>query len=176
MKYELSFIISPAIAETEHPAVNQQVLDYLKGIEAKIIREPYFMGRRKLAYPIAKQKQGFYVSLEFETENSKSLTEIDTKLKHNNSLLRYLVIKLENRSKSVDVDFSKMVERDISKDNARPARKVKTTSVKSFFKKSAANIKQDVNKDIDKNKDKGTIKLEDIDKKLDAILEEPKLD
>ena len=33
MKYELSFIISPAIAETDHPSVNQEVLDYLKGID-----------------------------------------------------------------------------------------------------------------------------------------------
>ncbi|MFA6307233.1 MAG: 30S ribosomal protein S6 [Patescibacteria group bacterium] len=175
MKYELSFIISPAIAETEHLAVNQQVLGYLKGIEAKITREPYFMGRRKLAYPIAKQKQGFYVSLEFETEDSKSLKEVDTKLKHNNSLLRYLVIRLENRSKSVDVDFSKMVERDMNKDNAKTSRKTKTTSAKPFFKK-AADVRREPSKDIDKNKDKGTIKLEDIDKKLDAILEEPKLD
>lgn len=161
MKYELSFIISPAIAETDHSAVNQEVLDYLKGIEAKITRAPYFMGRRKLAYPIAKQKHGFYVCLEFETEEASTLKEVDTKLKHNNSLLRYLIIKLENQSESVAVDFSKMEEKDRAKTKTDPVRKVKISSAKPIAKKIEAKEK---------------IRLEDIDKKLDEILEEPKLD
>jgi len=163
MKYELSFIISPAIAETEHLSVNQQVLDYLKGIDAKVTREPYFMGRRKLAYPIAKQKHGFYVSLEFESENSSSLKELDTKLKHDNSLLRYLVIKLENRLESANVDFSKMVEKDTNKENVRAPRRSKATPKKEETKKR-------------EDKDKGKVRLEDIDEQLDKILEEPKLD
>ena len=168
MKYELSFIISPAIPETEHPSVNQEVLDYLKGIDAKVTREPYFMGRRKLAYPIAKQKHGFYVCMEFETEATAALKELDTKLKHNNSLLRYLIIKLENRSQSAAVDFSKMEERDMDKaKGGRPARKAKVSAPKSFVRKAEVKDKAD---------DKGKIDLDDIDKKLDQILEEPKLD
>jgi len=164
MKYELSFIISPAIAETDHPSVNQEVLDYLKGIDAKITREPYFMGRRKLAYPIAKQKHGFYVCLEFESEDMDGLKELDTKLKHNNSLLRYLTIKLEKQGESAAVDFSKMEDRDISRGDTKPARRGKTSAPRSFSKKSEPKVV------------KAKVNLEDIDKKLDAILEEPKID
>ena len=159
MKYELSFIISPAVAETDHPSVNQEVLDYLKGIDAKVTREPYFMGRRKLAYPIAKQKHGFYVCLEFETDNTEDLKELDLKLKHNNSLLRYLFIKLENRIQSAAVDFSKMEEGERSK--SKPVKKVKASAAKLTPKKEESKEK---------------VKLEDIDKQLDQILEEPKLD
>lgn len=167
MKYELSFIISPAIPETDHLSVNQQVLDYLKGIEANVTREPYFMGRRKLAYPIAKQKHGFYVCLEFTTENTASLKELDIKLKHNNSLLRHLIIKLENRSESAVLDFSKMEERDTDKAKGRPARKARVSAPKSFSKKPEARHRPE---------NKAKINLEDIDKKLDEILEEPKVD
>ena len=167
MKYELSFIISPAIPETDHLSVNQQILDYLKGIEAQITRAPYFMGRRKLAYPIAKQKHGFYVCLEFTTELSSSLKELDTKLKHNNNLLRYLIIKLENRSESVNIDFSKMEEKDASKIKAKPGRRAKVSAPKAFFKKSTKPAQETA---------KVKIRLEDIDKKLDEILAEPKVD
>lgn len=167
MKYELSFIISPAIPETEHLSVNQEVLDYLKGIEANVTREPYFMGRRKLAYPIAKQKHGFYVCLEFATDNKASLKELDTKLKHNNSLLRHLIIKLENRSESAALDFSKMEERDFEKGKAKPSRKAKISAPKSFAKKSELRNKQE---------NKVKVNLDDIDKQLDQILEEPKID
>jgi len=166
MKYELSFIISPAIAETDQAAVNQEVLGYLKDLNVKITREPYFMGRRRLAYPIAKQKHGFYVCLEFEAEDVSVLKEVDTKLKHNNSLLRYLIIKLDNRSESKTVDFSKMEERTPIKSNSQPARRVKISLPKVFSRKEEPK----------KDNDKGKINLEDIDKKLDAILEEPKLD
>ena len=165
MKYELSFIISPIIAETDHPSVNQEVLDYLKGIDAKITREPYFMGRRKLAYPIAKQKHGFYVGLEFESESSASLKELDTKLKHNNSLLRYLIIKLEGEADNVAVDFSKMEEKEKARGRGRETKKVKVSVSKAAPKKEAPKVEV-----------KAKIKLEDIDKKLDEILETPKLD
>lgn len=166
MKYELSFIISPAIAETEHPSVNQEVLDYVKGIDAKVTREPYFMGRRKLTYPIAKQKHGFYVCLEFEAEDGSKLKELDTKLKHNNSLLRYLVIKLEHGYENATVNFAKMEERDRARNTSR---KIKEAP-KSRPRKEAP--KREVSKKEDKNK----VSFEDIDKKLDEILQEPKLD
>jgi ribosomal protein S6 len=161
MKYELSFIISPVIAETDHSSVNQEVLDYLKGIDAKITRELYFMGRRKLAYPIANQKHGFYVGLEFETEEKASIKELETKLKHNNSLLRHLVIKLERPTENTEVDFSKMEEKESNRTKVKDTRKPRAGFNKAAPKKPAAKPK---------------VRLEDIDKKLDEILKEPKLD
>ena len=170
MKYELSFIISPAIAETDHTSVNQEALDYLKGIDAKITREPYFMGRRKLAYPIAKQKHGFYVCLEFEVADGKKLPELDTKLKHNTSLLRYLIIRLENRTQNVTVDFAKMEERDRAKTKVMANKKSKTPTTRAPFKRETY---------FSKSKPEATqpkVRLEDIDKRLDEILEDPKID
>ena len=167
MKYELSFIISPAIPENDHPSVNQEILDYLKGIDAKVTREPYFMGRRKLAYPIKKQKHGFYVCLEFETEETEALKGLEIKLKHNNSLLRYLLIKLENRSESAVIDFAKMEEKERPKTKARLGKAPRSAKVKDNKRRPVKDKTSD-----DKNK----VDLEDIDKKLDQILAEPKVD
>ena len=100
MNYELSFIISSNLPETEHPQVQEEILGYLKNSKATVTKEPYLLGRKKLAYPIKKQKHGFYVFLEFATENSDGLRDIDTKLKHNNSLLRHLIIKKDANIKT----------------------------------------------------------------------------
>lgn len=95
MNYELTFIVGAQIPETEHPQIVQEVVGYLEKAGAKISKAPYFIGRRKLAYPIQKQKNGFYVSLDFDTDKSPLLKELDTVLKHNTKILRHLVIKKE---------------------------------------------------------------------------------
>lgn len=95
MNYELTFIVGAQIPETEHPGVVQEIVDYLEKAGARISKAPYFIGRRKLAYPIKKQKNGFYVSLDFEVENGQILKELDTVLKHNTKVLRHLIIKKE---------------------------------------------------------------------------------
>lgn len=95
MNYELTFIVGAQIPETEHPKVVQEIVDHLEKAGAKISKAPYFIGRRKLAYPIQKQKNGFYASLDFDTDKSQMLKELDTVLKHNTKILRHLVIKKE---------------------------------------------------------------------------------
>lgn len=166
MKYELSFIISPVVPETEHKALMEEILGYLKGIDANIIREPYFIGRRKLTYPIKKQKHGFYVFLQFESEKGKELKEFDIKMRHNNNLLRHLFIKLEKGAEKIEFDASKMDEKPVkAKSNKGPAKK-------EFSKPRTPRVSKE-NKDT--KEDQG-VKLEDIDKQLDKILEEPKVD
>ncbi|MCD4761242.1 30S ribosomal protein S6 [bacterium] len=173
MKYELSFIISPAIPETEHKAVQEEILGYLVEIKAKVIREPYFIGRKKLAYPIQKQKHGFYVFLEFEIEEKVGLKELDTKLKHNNSLLRYLIIKLDRAAVEAKLDPSKFEEAPAAPaPRSRPARRAPFT--RPLKKESPKPIKASVSEQKADGKPK--IKLDDIDKKLDDILKDPKID
>ena len=64
--YELTFIISALLPETEHGEIKNKVLDYIKGIKGQISKEFSSLGRKKLAYAINKQKHGFYISLEFK--------------------------------------------------------------------------------------------------------------
>ena len=54
MNYELSFIISSAIPETEHDKVQQEILSYIEKAGAKISKQPQVIGRRKLAYQIGR--------------------------------------------------------------------------------------------------------------------------
>ncbi|KKP90272.1 MAG: 30S ribosomal protein S6 [Parcubacteria group bacterium GW2011_GWA2_36_10] len=93
MHYELTYIVSALVPETEHSALQAEVLSFFKKAKAEILSGPTSLGRKKLAYPILKQKHGFYVVLEFKLEDTQELKELETSLRHNKNILRHLVIK-----------------------------------------------------------------------------------
>ncbi len=163
MNYELSFIISSNLPETEHAKVQEEILSYLKNAKATVTKEPYLLGRKKLAYPIKKQKHGFYVFLEFSTENPNGLRDIDTKLKHNNSLLRHLIIKKDANIKTKPIkSLEEKVEAKKPSKPVKPQPRPIAPTPKAEPKAEAKTDKVD---------------LDDIDKKLDELLEkEPKVD
>ena len=152
MHYELSYIISAVVPETEHQGVQDEVLSYLKKIKAEIIGQPYALGRKKLTYPINKQKHGFYMVLEFDVEDKTQLAELDTVLKHNVNILRHLVIKKPKLSEP------------------------KPSSQRTAAKASIP-VKPEINKEANKpviepKGERVAVDLDDLDKKLDKILEQ----
>ncbi|MBT6690944.1 30S ribosomal protein S6 [Candidatus Parcubacteria bacterium] len=161
MNYELSFIISANVPETEHQAVQKDILGYLDKVGAKVIKEAYSIGRKKLAYPIKKQKHGFYVFLEFSLEDKDGLKGIETQLKLNNNLLRYLIIKKDPAANKQEKKQAARKLAPATKGEAAPAETKKADeAVKATPKVETTKID-----------------LDDIDKKLDELLDqEPKID
>ncbi len=167
MKYELSFIISPAIPETEHQAVQQEIVGYLDSIKAKVTKEPYFIGRRKLTYPINKQKHGFYVFLEFASEENPDLKSLDNKLRLNSKLLRHLIVKLDRKAQEAKTDPSQFKEVLAP---ARPAVK-RRPARRPLAKQTTAPTSP-----VKTSQERPKVSLDDIDKKLDELLKEPEID
>lgn len=149
MNYELSFIIGPNVPETEHKAIEQEILDNLKKMKANISKAPYAIGRKKLAYPIKKQKHGFYVFLEFELEEKSGLKDFEVKLKHDPKILRHLIIKKDK----------------LSEEEAKKAQAKKTKPVAA--KKEEATSSQEK----EEKKEEVKVDLGDIDQQLDQILD-----
>ena len=163
MNYELSFIISSAIPETEHDKVQQEILSYIEIAGAKISKQPQVIGRRKLAYPIKKQKHGFYVFLEFETEDKTGFVEMETKIKHNPGILRHLLIKK-------DVKVSAVAPEVKQAKPTKPAFEAKPKTEEKSEEKPQESEAKPVTEEI-------KLDLGDIDKRLDEILgSDPKVD
>ncbi len=141
MKYELGIIIGSNIPETEHKAIEQEILGWLDKIKAQTDKKFDSIGRKKLAYAIKKQKHGFYIFLNFELEDASKLKELDTNLKHKNKILRYLIIKKDRVAKTKTVGTK--------------ATPIKPVPVKAKEAKPEAKADWD-----------------DLDKRLDAILDE----
>ncbi len=89
--YELTYIISAALAETEYPNIQKQVNELISGKLKGAVSRESILGRKKLAYPIKKEKHGYYVTVEFDLDPA-SVKELDRLLMLNNSLLRHLIV------------------------------------------------------------------------------------
>lgn len=92
--YELMIIFSPHLTEEEEKQQVIQVEDLLKHENASIHLVDHW-GKRKLANPVKKQRQGFYEWFYFGAE-ADHMTEVDRKLKMSESILRFMLLKMEN--------------------------------------------------------------------------------
>ena len=53
-------------------------------------------GKRKLAYEINKQKEGFYYFIQFNAETSTP-AELESRLRITETVLRYLIVRLDEK-------------------------------------------------------------------------------
>ena len=87
--YELLFILDPAMDEAER----NQMIETVKGIinadgEAG---EADLWGAKKLAYPINKKKDGFYVLIPFKA-SAELPKELDRRLKISDNCMRHIIV------------------------------------------------------------------------------------
>lgn len=87
--YELLFILDPAMDE----AARNQMIETVKGIinadgEAG---EADLWGAKKLAYPIKKKKDGFYVLIPFKA-SAELPKELDRRLKISDNCMRHIIV------------------------------------------------------------------------------------
>lgn len=160
MHYELTYIVSAQVPETEHGALQTEVLDLLKKAKTVIKLEAYSLGRKRLAYPIEKQRHGFYTVLEFDFEEDASregLKDIDTSLRHNKNILRHLIIKTNGKPKLE-------IKNTDNESESKPSRKV---SAGRNVKKTES-VKKEETKKVE---EKVNVDLTALDQQLDKILE-----
>jgi len=144
-KYNL-FILSPNTTDEQVEETNQTVMELIKKNNGAVIMEEK-LGKRKLSYPIKKVRHGFYLNyvLDLSNVNSEQLKKMWQELKQNINILRF--------------EFSKYQENKIT------AKKERGVVIVSDFKKETDySILQ-------KNKKEAKISLDDLDKKLDDLLE-----
>jgi small subunit ribosomal protein S6 len=91
--YELMLIFSGNLTEEEQKAQVSQVEETLKRENATIHLSDHW-GKRKLAYPIKKQRQGYYDWIYVEGEPGR-IAEVDRKLKMVEPLLRFMILRME---------------------------------------------------------------------------------
>lgn len=89
--YEIMFILSTQLTDEEKQAKVKFVEETLVKSEAAEIKTEVW-GERKLAYPIKKKENGYYVLTTFQADGTK-FTEIESKLNINESILKYMIVK-----------------------------------------------------------------------------------
>ena len=92
-KYEIMFIVKATMEEEQIKSICDELQKLINKKPSKVI-EFKEMGRKKLAYPINKEINGYYYVMTVEADN-KTIKEFDRKVLINENILRHLIIKIE---------------------------------------------------------------------------------
>ena len=90
-QYETAFLISPNLEEEETEKVIIQMAKIISEKKGKMINEDRW-GKRRLAYPIKKFEEAFYVFFHYEGDPEIPL-ELERRFKQTEEILRYLTMK-----------------------------------------------------------------------------------
>ena len=93
-KYEIMFIVRPDMEEAEIRKTAEDMKKVLTDKKANILEEKA-LGQRELDYEINKFKTGYYYLFVVEAETAAT-KEFDRVARINESLLRHLVVKVED--------------------------------------------------------------------------------
>lgn len=91
--YELVIIVSPEAGEEGFPAVVERITAFITG-QGCTIKNVDRWGRRRLAYPIKRNLEGYYAVIQFSGE-PQSIRPLEANLDLAEDILRHLVIKVE---------------------------------------------------------------------------------
>ena len=91
-KYELMFVIDPTLDDEKKTAA----IDTVKGIiaEAGEVIDVDEWGLRKLAYPINKKTEGYYVVMHFNAKPELP-NELDRRLRISDNYMRQIIVNLD---------------------------------------------------------------------------------
>ncbi|MDR0744344.1 MAG: 30S ribosomal protein S6 [Holosporales bacterium] len=91
--YEAVFIVRQDASASHVEAVTQEAVSIIKDNGGEVAKTE-FCGLRNLAYPIKKYKRGYYVLLNISID-SNGIKELERKLKLNEDICRFLIVKVE---------------------------------------------------------------------------------
>ena len=89
-KYETVFIINPSVEEAGIKDLIQKFSDIINK-DGKV-EEVQEMGKRKLAYEIKKNSEGYYVVINFES-NPELIKELERNYRITDSVIKFIVIR-----------------------------------------------------------------------------------
>mgnify|MGYP002868965531 CR=1 FL=1 len=93
-KYELMFVIDPVLDDEKKEAV----IETVKGIIAASgeVAETDIWGLRKLAYPIQKKSEGYYVVMQFAATPDLP-KELDRRLRISDNVIRHIIVSKDEK-------------------------------------------------------------------------------
>ncbi|KPJ70210.1 hypothetical protein AMJ44_00400 [candidate division WOR-1 bacterium DG_54_3] len=92
-QYETGFLISPNLTEEETDKIILEMAEVVSQKKGKMLKEDRW-GKRKLAYPLNKFEEAFYVFFHYEGEPEVP-SELERRFRQTDNILRYLTVKKE---------------------------------------------------------------------------------
>ena len=100
-EYETVFILTPDLPEAEHKKAVDKFVQMIESNDGKIHNIERW-GVRRLAYPIKRKTNGYYVYIEFEGK-PEFVAELEQNYRYDDTVLRYLTVKLDKHALAFNV-------------------------------------------------------------------------
>jgi small subunit ribosomal protein S6 len=89
--YELTMILDPDLTSENQKKLLEKFKKLIEDSKGKISKQDD-LGKKELAYPINKKKNGAYFFWEVQT-SAESIRQLDKKLKIEDGIMRHLIIR-----------------------------------------------------------------------------------
>jgi small subunit ribosomal protein S6 len=99
------YIGTPDAAEDDITQLNEAIEKMIANEGGTVVRTDN-MGRRPLAYPIKKKKEGYYVLFEVEG-NGQEIAELERRMRVNDAIIRFITVRVDEERKTADKHRSK---------------------------------------------------------------------
>lgn len=146
-KYELLLTLPGTLDDKEVEEKSNAILDIVKSLSSDA--EMHNLGKIRLAYPIKQIRYGYFYTIVFHAEKNAAQT-LEGKLRHNREVLRFMITHFNTTL---------------------------TASQKIMYNTNSAGVttmqeKTEENTLSARSENKGAANLEDINKRLDEILDD----
>ncbi len=157
-QYELLYLVSAHVPENQLETIQNEVSGWVKKLGGTITKQESW-GRKKLAYPINKEKFGFYLLNEFDLE-SLNVAELQKDLRLHKLIMRYLLLDKKPLSAKEVLMQENARRRALTHGQGTDMRPGKRQDAAMPSDESTTGSKKDAK-----------ISLDDLDKKLDELLD-----
>ena len=89
-KYETIFIVNPGVSEEGIKNLIQKFSDIINN-DGKVLKVDE-MGKKKLAYEVKKNKEGYYVAIEFEAK-PELIKELERVYRITDDVIKFLTVR-----------------------------------------------------------------------------------
>jgi small subunit ribosomal protein S6 len=93
--YETGFLIAPNLSEEDTEQIITQMAEVVSQKEGRLVKQERW-GKRRLAYPIKKFNEAFYIFFHYEGGADIPL-ELERRFKQSDLVLRYLTLKKDSQ-------------------------------------------------------------------------------
>ena len=112
------YIVNPDTADDKIAKLNDAVEKLIQKEGGNVVKIDD-IGRRKLAYPINKKNEGYYVLFEIEG-TGQEIAELERRMRVNDMIIRYMTVRVDEDRSAADRVRAKRENRKSRKANFRP--------------------------------------------------------
>jgi small subunit ribosomal protein S6 len=117
--YEIMFIVRPDVADEDIDKLIAQMEGVVTAAGGKVEKVEK-MGRRRLAYRVHRQREGFYVLFKLQG-NGDTVKEFERRLKVTDTVIKYLTVRMDEALKRAEKYQALRAQQETKRRRSKPA-------------------------------------------------------